>query len=86
MRTTVTLDADVQRLLKKAMRQREQSFKQLVNDSLRQTLGAKPGNVPAAYVPLTFSMGLSLVDLTKATSLAAELEDLELAARSRQAS
>ena len=86
MRTTVTLDADVQRLLKKAMRQREQSFKQLVNDSLRQTLGAKPGAAPAAYVPVTFSMGRPLVDLTKATALAAELEDLELAARSRHAS
>lgn len=86
MRTTVTLDADVQRLLKKAMHERDLSFKQLVNDSLRQSLGAKRRQASAAYVPVTFSMGRPLVDLTKATALAAELEDLELAARLRHVS
>ncbi len=84
MRTTVTIDADVERLLKKAMREHDLSFKQLLNDSLRQTLaGAKPA-ARSAYQPITFSMGPALVDLTKATALAAELEDQELVKRMRR--
>ena len=81
MRTTVTIDPDVEVLLKKALRERDLSFKQLLNDSLRQALAEPRSKKRAAFKPLTFSMGRPLVDLTKATSLAAELEDQEFAAR-----
>ena len=81
MRTTVTIDPDVEILLKKALRERDLSFKQLLNDSLRRALADPSHEKRASFEPLTFSMGLPLVDLTKATSLAAELEDQELAAR-----
>jgi hypothetical protein len=83
MRTTVTLDPDVQRLLKKAMRQRDTSFKQALNDAVRVGLGAlpAPGQPPVSVEFPVFRMGAPLVDLTKATALAAELEDQELLAR-----
>lgn len=78
MRTTVTLDADVETLLKKAMRERDASFKQVVNDALRQGLAqAGPGPRPR-YEPLTFDLGRPLIDLSKANALAGELEDLAL--------
>jgi hypothetical protein len=83
MRTTVTLDPDVQALLKNAMRERDTSFKQVLNDAIRSGLsGEAPGQ--AALPPFkqrTAHMGVPLVDLTKALSLAGELEDAELIAR-----
>jgi Arc/MetJ family transcription regulator len=48
MRTTITIDADVEALLKKVMRERELSFKETVNSCLRAALnrltGALSGN------------------------------------------
>ena len=35
MRTTVTLDPDVEALLRRAMRERGASFKQVLNDAVR---------------------------------------------------
>lgn len=82
MRTTVTLDPDVQALLKKAMRARDTSFKQALNDAVRA--GLKPaarGAVRSRFEQRTFNMGLPLVDLTKALALADELGDQDLIAR-----
>jgi hypothetical protein len=85
MRTTVTLDPDVQALLKRAMRARDLSFKQALNDAVRQGLRAGAARSAATpYVPLTFDMGQPLVDLRKANALAGELEDQELIARMRR--
>ena len=39
MRTTVTLDGDVEQRLREAMRQQGTSFKQTLNDALRRGLG-----------------------------------------------
>ena len=39
MRTTVTLDADTERLLREAMRERNVSFKAAINDAIRRGLG-----------------------------------------------
>jgi hypothetical protein len=80
MRTTVTIDADVEALLKKAMRERGVPFKQVLNDAVRD--GLRSGRTkPARYDPPTFRMGKPLVDLTKANALADDLGDAELAAR-----
>lgn len=81
MRTTVTLDPDVEVLLKEAMRNSDRPFKQVLNDSLRQALLGTARKAPLPYRQPTFNMGRPLVDLTKATSLAAELEDQEHIAR-----
>jgi len=77
MRTTVTLDPDVQALLKRAMRERDTSFKQALNDGLRQGLQARAETERKPFRQITFDMGRPLVDLTKATALAGELEDLD---------
>lgn len=49
MRTTVTLDADVQRLLKDAMHRSRTSFKQTINAAIRD--GLRPKQVRAARSP-----------------------------------
>ena len=41
MRTTVTLDADTERLLHEAMRERNISFKAAINDAVRRGLGRR---------------------------------------------
>ncbi len=82
MRTTVTIDPDVEALLKKAMPERGEPFKQVLNNAVRDGLRLAQANEK----PLrqrTFDMGLPLVDVTKATALAAELEDQELIAKLR---
>ena len=59
MRTTVTLDPETERLLREAMRQRGQSFKEVLNRAVVQGLADLQhdgGDVP--FVPQTFPMGL----------------------------
>jgi len=79
MRTTVTLDPDVEALINRAMRERGLTFKQAVNDAIRAGVGRRP-SAEAPELPL-FDMGEPLVDVTKALRLAGELEDQELSAR-----
>lgn len=74
MRTTVTLDPDVQALLEKMMRERSISFKVALNDALRISLRPAPRE-PAQFP--TFDMG-ARIDLTKALQVAGELEDQEI--------
>lgn len=82
MRTTVTLDPDVQALLKRSMREHDRSFKDALNEAVRAGL-RRPAAVPKAapFVQRSFKLGRPLVDLTKANALAGELEDAELALR-----
>ena len=83
MRTTVTLDPDVESMLRKEVRRRGESFKDVLNNALRA--GLRSQNQPEeAFEPLTFDMGTPRVDLTKAALLAAELEDDELVGRHRR--
>lgn len=81
MRTTVTLEPDVERLVKREMKSRGIGFKEALNDALRTGLGGEPENGPLEFE--TFDMGRPKVDLTKALQLAGELEDAELIARMR---
>ena len=80
MRTTVTLDPDVEALLRRRMHERRLTFKQALNDALRAGLTRADDSTPAAATP-TFRMGEPQVPLDKALRLAAELEDDELARR-----
>lgn len=43
MRTTVTLEKDVERMLRDAMHRSRKSFKEALNAGLRAGLGMKPG-------------------------------------------
>jgi hypothetical protein len=79
VRTTVTLDPDVEAFIGRAMRDRGLSFKEAVNSAIRAGM-----NPPGAAVPTGFpthDMGEPLLDITRAIRLAGELEDHELAAR-----
>lgn len=77
MRTTVTLDPDVEALLKKAMRERGEPFKQVLNRAVRDGLRNRAARKPARFRQRTFAMGTPTVDLTKALALSAELDDLD---------
>lgn len=67
------------------MREREASFKTVLNDALRQGLAPRRAAARQRYRQLTFDLGRPLVDLTKANALAADLEDQELLAKLRTA-
>ena len=59
MRTTVTLDPEAEHLLREAMRQRGQSFKEVLNRAVVQGLAdlrSDAGEAP--FVPTTYPMGL----------------------------
>lgn len=77
MRTTVTLEPDVEGLIGRAMRERGLTFKEAVNEAIRA--GMSGGPVRPAPPPPAHDMGEPFVDVTKALRLAGELEDQELA-------
>lgn len=76
MRTTITLDADVEALVRKVMAERGLTFKEAVNMAIRAGLTAK-GERTAFRTP-TFDMGEPAVPLDHALRLAEDLEDDEL--------
>jgi hypothetical protein len=75
MRTTITLDPETEALVKRAMKERDLSFKQVVNDAIRT--GLRPQRQPFVDLP-THNYGPPLVNLDKATQLAGELENEEI--------
>jgi hypothetical protein len=74
MRTTMTLDPDVEELIRREMHQRRTSFKQVVNDGLRRALRDP---APRRVETPTFDLGLPRTDLDRALALAGALEDEE---------
>jgi hypothetical protein len=80
MRTTVTLDPDVEALLRKLMRDRGLSFKAALNQAIRDGLMKPPSRTGRPYRLRTFHMGFRPeFRLDQALSLAASLEDDEIA-------
>lgn len=82
MRTTVDLDPDVDARLRALARERGVPLRTVINDALRA--GTVPRGAPAgpAYVLPTRRLGVRPgVDVVKALSLAAELEDDETVRR-----
>lgn len=76
MRTTITLDPDVEALVGKAMRERGLTFKEAVNQALRKALSDR-GQREQYHTP-TFDLGEPRVSLDKALRLASDLEDDEI--------
>ena len=75
MRTTITLETDVATRLQAFSRRTGKTFKQAVNDAVREGL-SRPKTVRAEpFVQPTHAMGKVKLDLTKALSLAEEFED-----------
>ena len=78
MRTTVTLDADVEAKLRRAARERGTSFKAVLNDAVRAGLATGGGRTRRYRVPAR-KMGVRpALDVDRALSAAGELEDIEL--------
>ena len=74
MRTTVTLDPDVEEIVRSRMKARHVSFKQALNDVIREGASGSEGH---SFVTPSRAMGLK-IDMTKANLIAAMLEDEEL--------
>jgi hypothetical protein len=79
MRTTVTLDPDTRLLVERVMRERGLSFKEAVNEAIRA--GLRPAERGDRRYTTPRKLGPARVDVTKALTLAGELEDEALARR-----
>jgi type II secretory pathway component PulF len=84
MRTTVTLDPDTDQLVRRRMRERGLSFKQALNELIRQGAGAPTD--ASLFRTETASLGTSSVNLDRALQVVADLEDDELIRRMRTGS
>ena len=79
MRTTVTLDPDVERLIRDAMRERGISFKKALNDAARTGLHRDERKCSRRFTQAPFSMGANqYFRWDKALSVAEAMEDEEL--------
>jgi hypothetical protein len=79
MRTTVTLDKDVERILKSAMRDRRVSFKRALNDAIRTGLRPSAPKPKRRYVQKTYSLGPERrFRWDKALAMTGAIEDEEL--------
>jgi len=76
MRTTLTLDDDLAVMLKQEAEASGRPFRDVVNEALRRGLGDAPERT-VVDLPQPVPMGPPLMDLTKALSLADELDDVE---------
>lgn len=87
MRTTVTLEKDIERMLREEMHRSRRSFKQTLNATLRTGLAGKTVQPKASrFVVKARSMGLrSGIDPTSFNKLADELEVDAFLAKSRRA-
>lgn len=73
MRTTVTLDPETEALVRRAMAERNASFKHVVNEAIVRGLTAE--RTSFRFRTKTRSMGRSMVELDKANQVAAALDD-----------
>lgn len=81
MRTTVSLDADTDALVRRRMADRGESFKVALNALIRE------GAVPRApFRTATASMGRSAVNLDRALAIAGQIEDEEAVRKMRSGS
>jgi hypothetical protein len=78
MRTTVTLDADVEALIRRAMKERGLTFKEALNASIRASLSAGKTR-KRKFTQKSYSLGAEQnFRWDKALAAAAAIEDEEL--------
>ena len=79
MRTTVTLDPDVEALLRNMMREREISFKKALNEAVRSGIATPGSESSKPFRQKTFGMGFRPeFRWDKALAMADAIEDEEL--------
>jgi len=83
VRTTVTLDSDVEQIIRRRMRERGLSFKEALNEAIR---GAATKAGRTSFRTEVASMGESRVNLDRALQVAANLEDDDLVRKLRAGS
>lgn len=81
MRTTVTLDPDVEQIVRRRMRERGMSFKEALNDVIRA--GVRTPGARKPFRTATASLGVSQINLDRALQVVADLEDDELVRKAR---
>jgi len=81
VRTTVTLDPDVEALVRRRMLERGVSFKRALNEAIRDGVGSATSRSP--FRTATADLGLPSVNLDRALQVAAELEDDEIVRKAR---
>ena len=81
MRTTVTLEPDTEALVRQRMRDRGVSFKQALNDAIREGMAGRPAG--PSFRTATARLGVPVVNLDQALRLASELDDEELVRKMR---
>lgn len=88
MRTTLTLDPDVVRLLEDEVHRTRKPFKQVVNDAIRRGLAptVKATVVPPYRVKPHIAKLAAGIDPDRMNALADELEDAAILAKMRRAS
>lgn len=86
MRTTLTLDPDVVRLIEEAIHRLRKPFKHVVNDALRRGLAPGGRRAPASRYRVRPHAAQLLpgLDRSKLNALADEFEDRALAAPPRR--
>jgi hypothetical protein len=84
VRTTVTLDPDTEQIIRRTMRERDLSFKEALNETIRAAARNRDDARP--FRTATAAMGRSAVSLDRALQLAADLEDDELIHKMRRRS
>jgi hypothetical protein len=72
MRTTITLEPDVDAIVRRLMRERRLTFKEAVNEAIR---AAAPDATHAPFRTPVHDLGAPALPLDKALRLAADLED-----------
>jgi hypothetical protein len=84
MRTTLTLDADVARLVEDAVHRERRPMKQVVNDALRKALSAPEVRSKPYRVQEHESALRPGIDLSGFNRLADEMEDDQIVATTRK--
>ncbi len=82
VRTTVTLDPDVENLIRRRMEERGVSFKEALNGAIRD--GAARPAADLAFTTTAVSLGEPAFDADRALAVAADLEDAELLRKLRR--
>lgn len=84
MRTTVTLDPDVEQMLRERMQAEGVSFKKALNDAVRAGVAGR-ARPQIDFVTNSVSLGRPMINLDKALQLVAEDEDESLMQKMRAA-
>lgn len=85
MRTTVTLDADVEKLLRESQKRGRKTFKQALNDALRRGLRSAVDTDEPAFAVVARPLGLRVgIDPARLHDLDDELELEEFLRKTRR--